>query len=270
MSTSVLSKCSVAPQTGNARRPFCKVCFDAGKTKAEYTTHWVKDKQGPDGKIVCPYLLALDCRYCKGKGHTIKHCLALKQKNQQASEWKTQQSQTHEGQAREGQKQQSQGYGRFPLRQPDRSLSERWNIAGAKKRPHVIFDDTAPVKYATGRFSFSGRNGKIPQEKQPSLGPEVFPQLTDSSPVKTDCQLDGWASIAKNAPELSVAPPPPPVKVQSKVSSQKCQNWDLGYESDNSEELDDYNYETSAITVISMHTFPEGTCWADVEDGDYY
>jgi len=66
--------------TSQTKTPFCKVCFDAKKSKDEYTSHWVKSKPGPDGVVVCPYLLTLECRYCKGKGHTPRGCPVLKKR----------------------------------------------------------------------------------------------------------------------------------------------------------------------------------------------
>ena len=57
-----------------AIKPFCKVCKDAGKTESEYTSHFVKDKAGPNGKVVCPTLLSQACRICKETGHTSSYC----------------------------------------------------------------------------------------------------------------------------------------------------------------------------------------------------
>jgi hypothetical protein len=68
--------------TSNTKTPFCKVCFDAKKSKDEYTSHWVKSAPGPNGVVVCPYLLSIKCRYCKAKGHTPRCCPVLK--NRQA------------------------------------------------------------------------------------------------------------------------------------------------------------------------------------------
>jgi len=68
-----------------ARTPYCKVCHDAGKPKSQYTSHFVKDSPGPNGKVVCPYLLSLDCRYCHEGGHTVKHCPKLEAKNAQCA-----------------------------------------------------------------------------------------------------------------------------------------------------------------------------------------
>ena len=68
-----------------ARTPYCKVCHDAGKPKSQYTSHFVKDSPGPNGKVVCPYLLSLNCRYCHEGGHTVKHCPKLEEKNARVS-----------------------------------------------------------------------------------------------------------------------------------------------------------------------------------------
>lgn len=56
----------------------CKVCKDAGKPESEYSTHFVKDREG---KVICPTLLSLNCKYCQKPGHTISHCQILQSKN---------------------------------------------------------------------------------------------------------------------------------------------------------------------------------------------
>ena len=62
------------------RKKSCKVCFDAGKPESESSTHNVKDKQG---KVVCPTLLSVKCRFCSKNGHTVKYCEVLKAKTRQ-------------------------------------------------------------------------------------------------------------------------------------------------------------------------------------------
>lgn len=57
-----------------APKPFCKVCHDAGKSEKEYTSHFVKSEPGSNGKVVCPTLLAQECRYCFKHGHTAGYC----------------------------------------------------------------------------------------------------------------------------------------------------------------------------------------------------
>ena len=56
---------------------FCKVCFDLGKTKEEYESHYVRATPDANAKITCPALLALECTYCRTPGHTVKYCKEL-------------------------------------------------------------------------------------------------------------------------------------------------------------------------------------------------
>lgn len=63
------------------KKPYCKVCFDAGKPESEYTSHWVRtlpDRTGKS-KVTCPTLLNTECCYCYQSGHTVKFCPAIKQ-----------------------------------------------------------------------------------------------------------------------------------------------------------------------------------------------
>ena len=60
--------------TAPAAKPFCNVCRDAGKSESEYTSHFVKDQPGPNGKVICPTLLNQDCRICGKSGHTSSYC----------------------------------------------------------------------------------------------------------------------------------------------------------------------------------------------------
>ncbi len=60
--------------TAVVKKPYCKVCHDAGKPESEYTNHWVKDLSG---KTTCPTLLNTECRWCYKLGHTTKFCKEL-------------------------------------------------------------------------------------------------------------------------------------------------------------------------------------------------
>ena len=61
---------SIAP----ANSKFCKVCYDAGCSVADYTNHFVKSQPGPDGVVVCPTLMSQKCRICHNPGHTSSYC----------------------------------------------------------------------------------------------------------------------------------------------------------------------------------------------------
>jgi len=63
------------------KKPFCKVCQDAGKPESEYTSHWVRSLPDRSGNttVTCPTLLSNECRYCFKLGHTAKFCPVLEQ-----------------------------------------------------------------------------------------------------------------------------------------------------------------------------------------------
>jgi len=62
---------------------FCKICKDIGKTRDEYTSHYVRETPNPSSRVLCPVLLSSVCRYCKEGGHTVKHCPKIGAKNHQ-------------------------------------------------------------------------------------------------------------------------------------------------------------------------------------------
>ena len=64
--------------TNSSSKPFCKVCKDAGCSESQYTSHFVKDQPGPNGKVVCPTLLNQSCRICNQLGHTSSYCKQYK------------------------------------------------------------------------------------------------------------------------------------------------------------------------------------------------
>ena len=59
-------------------KKLCKVCQDAGKPEQEYTSHNIRETKDPSSRTVCPTLLALECRFCFKRGHTVKYCSAAK------------------------------------------------------------------------------------------------------------------------------------------------------------------------------------------------
>ena len=74
MSQYIRKQFNTSKSASNEVKKFCKVCQDAGKPESMYTSHFVRDRPGPDGKVVCPTLLSQNCRGCGKSGHTYKYC----------------------------------------------------------------------------------------------------------------------------------------------------------------------------------------------------
>jgi hypothetical protein len=55
-------------------KKFCKVCQDAGKPESLFTSHFPRETNDRNSRVVCPTLLAQECRNCGKRGHTIKYC----------------------------------------------------------------------------------------------------------------------------------------------------------------------------------------------------
>jgi len=73
------------------KKPFCKVCFDAGKPESDYTSHRVRSLPDMNGKttVTCPVLASTECRYCFQFGHTTKFCTVLEENKKKADKAKS-------------------------------------------------------------------------------------------------------------------------------------------------------------------------------------
>jgi hypothetical protein len=82
-STGVLV-CNPNMSRGSARKPYCAVCFKAGKSVDVYTNHFTKSSLDSNATVVCPTILAAQCAYCKKTGHFKSVCPMLKEKEKNA------------------------------------------------------------------------------------------------------------------------------------------------------------------------------------------
>ena len=90
------SSCQAKDAAYKNGKPFCKVCFDAGKPAKEYTSHYVKSTPGPTGKVVCPTLLIQACLNCGQPGHTSGYCDQAKSQHNHRSNQPNQSNQSNQ------------------------------------------------------------------------------------------------------------------------------------------------------------------------------
>lgn len=80
--TNVTGSASANQRSNGCKKPFCKVCFDAGKPESMYTNHFVRASPDINAQVICPTLLGLSCRRCGKNGHTVSRCkVTIKQTN---------------------------------------------------------------------------------------------------------------------------------------------------------------------------------------------
>ena len=132
----------ITTKTTTTTKPFCKVCYDTGKNESVYTSHFVKDKQGSDGKVVCPYLLSLTCTFCKkSEGHTARHCPVLQKKIGQQDKHKQDKQGTQQQDKQGTQQQDKQG---TQHKEEDDGWSKVISTSKSTKNAPVIIN-AAPV-----------------------------------------------------------------------------------------------------------------------------
>ena len=68
-----------------APQPYCAHCFNLKKPESVYRSHFLRASPDPKSAIVCPELLATNCRYCLKNGHTVGACpvLAAKKRDEE-------------------------------------------------------------------------------------------------------------------------------------------------------------------------------------------
>jgi hypothetical protein len=146
------------------KKPFCKVCQDAGKSESEYTSHYVRSLPDRTGKttVVCPTLLATECRYCYNLGHTTKFCPVITS-NKKAEE--------------------------KALKQADIRQAQEKKPATKAKAPSSIFaafadsdSEDEPVSKVSTKVST-----KVKEE---------FPALSGAAAQTKPVAMSGWAAVA--------------------------------------------------------------------------
>ena len=225
---------SMSKQSGTVRgtgqstsKPFCKVCYDAGKPEREYTSHFVKSKPGNDGKVVCPYLLSLECSYCKKKnGHTARYCPVLAAKKADQAKAKRQPVVDQDGWETKK--------GKAPAQQVQVQAKP------VQAKPVQAKPVQAKPVQAAKQTTFAVLEGMMKKEEDLEVAKEVkrveydthFPGKQNIKPVVAKLSWGGgkpnWSVIAKQAPG--------PARIVQKVQVQQRQVQEEDVYSDISED----------------------------------
>ena len=245
-------------RSAQKRTPFCKVCHDAGKPKEEYTSHYVKDRPGPEGKVCCPYLLSLTCRYCHKTGHTPNHCPEVRVKENRRSQH---QPRSHTPQEDDGFQKVRTPKGRRPRRH-DYNAPRR-SLGASKSRAERL----------KPRNMFSSLDFEECEEKDVK---EEFPTLKKredcASPVEKPPALTGWATMASKAPvvkqEKPVVQPVYTASImQYKTLAEGGQSWaDMMDEEEDDEPL---HMPMRSTTARGQPTVTRDA-WYDTDEEDDY
>jgi hypothetical protein len=237
-------------RNNNARTPFCKVCLDAGKPKSEYTSHYVKDRPGPHGKVCCPYLLSLVCRYCHKTGHTPNHCSEVKAKESRAA---------------------------APKPEPrEKSSSVGWSTVpgkGNSRRRVQRTKEVVPVKASTNKFdalSFEPTQADKDERKDfPKLGAAKRSSSYSDDEATVVPHLTGWSKVATSAPLKDEVKPAiiPVIRYTARVSLLKDggKAWaDMSDSESDDEELDECkDYATSYGQTSQVAMVQQQVCHFD-------
>jgi len=213
------------------KKPFCKVCQDAGKTEIEYTSHYVRSMPDKSGKtkVICPTLLATECRYCYELGHTTKFCPVIVA-NKKAEE-------------------------KAAIRVDEKKvLSKAKVLPKAKVHTNVfagLAEDSDSEEEQVTKVSTKVSNNKV-KEEFPSLG-----SFQEAKPL-----ISGWASIAAKTQtqyesekyehkliEMSIKRQLPPVSIP-----QVKKSWADWSDSEEEQEQFEQAYEKAAskLSVAEM------------------
>jgi hypothetical protein len=220
------------------RKPYCKVCHDAGKPESEYTSHYVRSQPDRTGKtvVLCPVLKATECRYCFELGHTTKFCPVIA-----------------------GKKKDEIRLQNAEKREEEKKVSQKPKI---KPTFALLAEDSDNEEEAK------------PVDKKPIAAKPIAAKPVDEFPalaaVKSEAKpvLSGWANIAaKSAAEFQTEKKAnsvkcqmfPPVKSKSPLMKKSWADWS------DSDDEDECTYEKAKQSVMKASEMN----WAVEDDEDW-
>ena len=224
-----------------AKKPFCKVCHDAGKTESEYTSHFVRSRPDMNGntKVTCPILSATECRYCYELGHTTKFCPILEENNKRSKK--------------------------------EKSVTIQYQKAEQRAASRTVPEPVVEKKYSGAFAAFGDESDEekpVPKVALP-VPVDEFPALFGSKTALAKGSTDGlkssvsWAAMAEK-PAAPVLKPilKPVIKNTPQIASKSWAD-----DSDSEEEEEEFQ-SAPLVRTASVYNAP---CYAraSVDDDDW-
>lgn len=278
--------------SANNQKMFCKVCYDAGKPEWEYTSHYVKDQPGPNGKVVCPVILNIECNYCHEKGHTPSHCPKLKERNMMQSQHYHQPQTQHyyQPQPQHYYQPQPQHYHTPPQNppvydlhgprcQPRRTQRKRLDLNTKPKQQPTSSSQSFNLKNFYDILEKTMQESRASSPKSKPQQQDDFPKLTEATKPKAKSKTTPntcWGKkmtcdemtnhlrslILKHTPKQETTTP---LKSEEEYIAQNNENIDILSETDDncSDELE-YSSEEETQSQSSTNSFVFKKSWADI------
>jgi|LakMenEpi03Aug12_release.lakeMendotaPanAssembly.Ray.scaffolds.fasta_scaffold417324_1 hypothetical protein len=179
----------------STKKPFCKVCFDAGKDSA----HPLRNAAG---QTVCTYLLSLRCNNCNKSGHTTKYCKAPKKFIQQQQQHATDARMPAERMPAE----------RMPAVQMAPPKQEKPKQEKPKQKSH--FDAFQKLMQEEEEKEEQRESEELARRLKEIAHKTNFPDISEKKVAKkaSDSILTGWSKIAGK-----------PIKVYETISEEHAQ-----------------------------------------------
>ena len=259
-------------------KPFCKVCYDAGKPEREYTSHFVRSKPGNEGIVVCPYLLSIVCNYCKKQaGHTTRHCPDLIKKENKAKS-----VQTENASLKKNTVVDNDGWATVKAK-PVQAQAKQQPVQAKQQPVQAQAQAKQQPKQQLIKSTYSAFSEIMKREEQMTSENELkavkhnieYPALktSSSSAVKqnTPAAAKSWATIAKAPVRVIERPESLTPPVQQETIFRSIQGDEE--EGTLSEYYDDDEYEEHVDApppaVKTTFNYTVSSNWADELDDDY-
>ena len=250
----VASKMSNNNSNQYAKKPFCKVCFDAGKAD---TAHFIRKTTDPKSQVTCPTLLALECRYCFQHGHTVKYCTVLKQQDKADSKNRRVIGNQNQNQNQNQKPTQIKNTNKFSVFEDEDELEliqqlEQQHISVALEQQFPTLNTLVTNTIATNKIATQD-NLQFPTLK--TLATKTLATKTTTN-TNTTNKWAAMASVAANKPIPIIKQQEPIITKQTQINTTKwADDDDESFADDDDDDNFDYDDNFEQPPVSYTYTY---------------